>query len=233
LVDGDLATAKSKASQTSRMTEGILSQSKALLAALGIPVVQAPSEGEAQAAAMVCADQAFAVGSQDFDSLLFGAPLLIRNLTSSEKRKLPGKQAFVKVHAEVIRLEDGLQALGITRPQLVDMAILMGTDFNEGVKGLGPKKSLAAIKEAGSLEGVLASRPDVAIPLEDIHLLRNLFLSPDVTNVPALRWSLPDRAAVLRLLCDEHQFSEERVKPALEKFEKAEYLRSQKSLFEF
>ncbi len=100
LEKGDLEKAKSKAQQTSRVTTEIIEQSKQLLDALGIPHIQAPSEGEAQASYMVQKGDAFAVGSQDFDCLLFGAPVLVRNLTSSEKRKLPNKQAYTTVHPE-------------------------------------------------------------------------------------------------------------------------------------
>ena len=149
---GDLEKAKTKAQQTSRVTDKIVQQSKELLGALGIPYVQAPSEGEAQASYMVKKGDAFAAGSQDYDCLLVGSPVIIRNLTSSGKRKLPGKQAYAKVNPEQIRLEPNLKLLEITQKQLVDMAILIGTDFNEGIKGFGPKKSLEIIKKTGNLE---------------------------------------------------------------------------------
>lgn len=110
---GDVKEARKKAQQTSRVTDEILEQSKELLTALGIPFVQAPSEGEAQASYMVKKGVAHAVGSQDFDCLLFGAPILIRNLTSSGRRKLPNKQAYTKITPELIHLKPGLRSLGI------------------------------------------------------------------------------------------------------------------------
>ena len=143
-----IETAKKKAQQTSRVTDEIVEQSKELLDALGVPYVQAPSEGESQASYMVKKGDAYAVGSQDFDCLLFGSLLLIRNLTSSGRRKLPNKKAYVKVTPELIRLKPGLSSLNISQKQLIDMAILIGTDFNEGIKGYGPKKSLNLIKKA-------------------------------------------------------------------------------------
>ena len=154
--EGDLDRAKSMAQQTSRITEEIANQSKELLDMLGIPYIQAPSEGEAQACYMVKKGDAYAVGSQDFDCLLVGAPILIRNLTSSNRRKLPGKKAYTKVYPELIRLEYNLKLLNISQKQLVDMAILIGTDFNTGVKGLGPKKSLDLIKNVGNIENAVA-----------------------------------------------------------------------------
>jgi flap endonuclease-1 len=233
LAAGDLATAKSKASQTSRMTDDILTESKELLHALGIPYVQAPSEGEAQASVMVQHGNAYAVGSQDFDCLLFGTPLLIRNLTSSERRKLPGKQAYVKVLPELLRLDQGLTAHSITREQLVDIAIMLGTDFNDGIKGYGPKKSLTAIKEHSTLEHFLQAHPDITLPLDEINLIRSLFLQPQITTDYTLKWTPPDTGKVKQVLCEEHQFSESRVTPALEKFQKAEYLLKQRNLFDF
>jgi flap endonuclease-1 len=233
LAAGDLVTAKSKASQTSRLTNDMIAESKELLLALGIPTVQAPGEGEAQASHIVQQGQAYAVGSQDFDCLLFGTPLLIRNLTSSERRKLPGKQAFVKVVPELLRLDQGLQQNGITREQLVDIAILLGTDFNDGIKGYGPKKSLAAIKEHGSLETLLQKNPDLNLPQDEINNIRSIFLHPHVTNDYSLKWTPPDPDKVLKILSEEHQFSPTRITPALEKFQKAEYLLKQKNLFDF
>lgn len=235
LEKGDLEKAKTKAQQTSRVTTEIIEQSKQLLDALGIPYIQAPSEGEAQASYMVRKGEAFAVGSQDFDCLLFGAPVLVRNLTSSEKRKLPNKQAYTTVHPERIRLEPGLQKLGISREQLVDIAILIGTDFNDGIKGYGPKKSLKLIQEKGTIENAYDNIPEVErnFTLEEIAIVRKIFLDPPVTKDYTLQWSKPDASAVIRLLCDDHQFSRDRVEPVLENFSSITQPTKQKNLFDF
>jgi flap endonuclease-1 len=232
---GDLETAKSKASQTSRVTEEILQQSKDLLEALGIPYIQAPSEGEAQASYLVSKGDAYAVGSQDFDCLLFGSPILVRNLTSSERRKLPGKNAYTTVHPEAIRLQPGLKALEVTREQLVDIAILIGTDFNGGIKGFGPKKSLQLIKKTGCLEKALETIPELGqnLPQQEIETIRRIFLKPDVTDEYTVQWSTPDPSRVLHIMCDEHQFSRERVEPILEKFSFLTHLGKQRNLFDF
>ncbi len=235
LKKGDLEKAKSKAQQTSRVTSEIIEQSKQLLDALGIPYIQAPSEGEAQASYMVQNGDAYAVGSQDFDCLLFGAPVLVRNLTSSEKRKLPNKQAYSVVHPERIRLNPGLQKLGITREQLIDIAILVGTDFNGGVKGFGPKKSLKLLKEKGTLEDAFDTFQDSELKLrsDEIATVRKIFLEPAVTHDYVLQWSKSDSSAVIRLLCDEHQFSRKRVEPILENFSVSNQFTKQKNLFDF
>ncbi len=229
---GDLKTARTKAQQTSRVTDDIIKQSEALLTSLGIPYVHAPSEGEAQASYMVKKGDAYSVGSQDFDCLLFGAPALVRNLTSSSKRKLPNKQSYVKVNPEFIRLKAGLKSLHIVQKQLVDMAILIGTDFNDGIKGIGPKKSLQLIKKAGNLENALATVGDANAPtFDEIEQIRKIFLHPTVTDKYALQWNVPDNEAVLGILCDDHHFSRERIEPILEKFSSIEHMMKQKTLF--
>ena len=234
LEKGDIETAKKKAQQTSRVTDEIVDQSKELLDALGIPYVQAPSEGESQASYMVKKGDAYAVGSQDFDCLLFGSPLLIRNLTSSGRRKLPNKKAYVKVTPELIRLKPGLSSLNILQKQLIDMAILIGTDFNEGIKGYGPKKSLNLIKKAGNVENALALIGGENIPtIEEIKEIRKIFLKPEITDDYSLKWSKPDNEAALKILCDRHQFTRERMEPVLEKFSTIENMLKQKNLFDF
>jgi flap endonuclease-1 len=229
---GDLEKARTKAQQTSRVTDEIIDQSIELLNALGIPHIQAPSEGEAQASYMVKKGDAYATGSQDYDCLLFGSSVLIRNLTSSGRRKLPGKKAYVNVNPEIIRLKSNLKALGIKHKQLVDMAILIGTDFNDGVHGIGPKKSLNLIKKAGNVENALATVGGENLPtLDEIKVIRKLFIEPDVTDDYDLKWSNMDRETVTKILCNKHQFTRDRIEPVLEKFSNVENMMKQKTLF--
>jgi len=231
---GDLETARSKAQQTSRVTAEIVQQSKDLLHALGIPYVQAPSEGEAQASYMVKKGEAYAVGSQDFDCLLFGSPILVRNLTSSGKRKLPNKKAYVSVNPELIRLSPNIKTLGITQEQLIDVAILIGTDFNDGVKGFGPKKSYQLIKKMGSIDKAMDVLPPEDRPtVSEIADIREIFLKPQVIDDYILEWSIPDREAVLDILCNQHQFTRERIEPLIEKFSVMKTMKKQKNLFDF
>ena len=229
---GDLETARIKAQQTSRVTDEIIKQSKELLDALGIPYIQSPSEGEAQASYMVKKGDAYAVGSQDFDCLIVGSPVLVRNLTSSEQRKLPGKEAYTKIYPKQISLEPNLKLLGISHEQLVDMAILIGTDFNNGIRGIGPKKSLSLIKDKGRIEKVLSSVDFKDAPSQnEIKEIMRIFIEPKVTDDYTLNWSKPEDEKVLKILCDENQFSIERVEPILEKFSQVEYIKKQKTLF--
>jgi len=224
---GDLATARTKAMQTSRLTEEMVDQSKRLLDLLGIPWVQAPAEGEAQASAMARTGVAYAAASQDFDSLLFGSPRLVKNLAITGRRKLPRKDVYVDVQPEEISLEATLANLGITREQLVDMSLLIGTDFNEGVKGIGPKKALALIKKHGSLEPALE---ELGVEIESKDEVREIFLHPKVIEVVGVEFNDPDKDGVRRMLCDDHDFSRDRIDAALEKFGAARSEQKQQSL---
>lgn len=215
---GDLEKAKTKAAQTSRLTTDLIEDSKELLIALGIPVVQAPQEGEAQAAFMAKKKDCFASVSQDYDSLLFGTPVLARNVAVTGKRKLPRRNEYVEITPEIIELDKVLHGLGITREQLIDIGIMVGTDFNEGIPGYGPKRGLAAVKEGKDIPG----------QIENYEEIKKIFLEPEVTEDYTLEWKEPDEEKVLKLLCDEHDFSEDRVRKALEKFKKKK--KSQKTL---
>jgi len=232
LEEGDLKTARLKAQQTSRLTDKMVQQSKDLLDALGIPWIQAPMEGEAQASYMVKKGDAYAVGSQDYDCLLIGAPILVRNLTSQDKRKLPGKEAYSNVYPKQIMLKTNLKNLGITHEQLVDMAILIGTDFNDGIIGIGPKKSLQLIKKNGNIEKVLTAINAKNPPTSDeIKEIRKIFLEPKITDEYKLQWLGVDNEKVLKILCDQHHFRRERVEPTLLKFANIQNMMKQKTLF--
>ena len=212
---GDYGTAWSKAVMTSRLTREMVAEAKTLLGYLGIPCVQAPSEGEAQAASLASQGHAWAVGSKDYDSLLFGAPRLVRFLTISGTEFLPSQGRARRLTPEIIELEPWLRALGLTREQLIDAAILVGTDFNEGVRGIGPKKAVKLVREVGRLEDA-PEEVRSALP-ENLAAIREFFLRPPVDVAPDLEPPAPDEGAVYRFLCDERGFARERVRVALER----------------
>ncbi|MBQ8179622.1 MAG: flap endonuclease-1 [Candidatus Methanomethylophilaceae archaeon] len=217
LAEGDLKKAFSKAQQTSRMTPEILETSKELLELMGIPVVQAPSDGEAQAAYMCLKGDVHAAASQDYDSILFGAPTLVRNLTVSGRRKVPGKSVYRDVHTEVIDSASVLGSLGITREQLVDVCILMGTDFNEGVQGIGPKKGLKLIQKHGDLETVM-EKTDVDIP--GYEQVRAIFLDGPRSDDYSVKTGRMDPEGVVAMMT-EYGFSADRVGTVINKIEAA------------
>ncbi|AEA48008.1 flap endonuclease-1 [Archaeoglobus veneficus] len=206
--------AKKYAQAAARVDEYIVESSKKLLEYMGVPWVQAPSEGEAQAAYMAAKGDVDFTGSQDYDSLLFGSPKLARNLAITGKRKLPGKNVYVEVKPEIIDLNGNLRRLGITREQLVDIALLVGTDYNEGVKGVGVKKAYKYIKTYGDVFKALKA---LKVEQENIEEIRNFFLNPPVTNNYSLHFGKPDDEKIIEFLCEEHDFSKDRVEKAVEK----------------
>lgn len=220
LKEGKIEEARMYAQATSRLKDYMAEDSKRLLDLLGVPWIQAPSEGEAQAAHMVKRGDADYCASQDYDSLLFGAPRLIRNVTISGRRKLPGKNVYIEVVPEIVELEGVLKECGITYEQLIDVGILVGTDFNpEGVKGLGPKTALKLIKEHGSLEEALPFIKNAEFPVEP-RRIKEIFLHPKVTDNYKIEWKEPDVDGVVDFICRERDFSEDRVRKALEKMQK-------------
>jgi len=229
---GDLEEARLYAQQASRLTASMVDDAKKLLDVMGVPWVQAPAEGEAQAAYMAARGDAWAAASQDYDSLLYGAPRLVRNLTITGKRKLPRRDEYVEVKPELIELDKLLKYYGITRQQLVYVGLLLGTDYNPGgVKGIGPKRALKLVKEIPNLDALArAAGWDFPIKPEEVA---KLFLEPKVTGDYRLEWRKPDKNSVIEFLCDEHQFSRERVLSALERLEKAYESLFKQSTLEF
>ena len=214
---GEVAEARRFAQATASLKDTMVEDARRLLEYLGVPCVQAPSEGEAQAAFMASRGDVSAAVSQDYDSLLFGANTLVRNLAISGKRKLPMRQAYVQVDPEIVRLEETLKSLQLTRQQLVDLGILIGTDFNpDGFKGIGPKTALKLLKEHGSIEAIAEKTPDFKLP-PNLPRIREIFLKPEITTRYSLRWNEPKTEELVRFLCEERDFSEERVTTALER----------------
>jgi flap endonuclease-1 len=217
LKEGKIAKARSYAQMTSKLKHYMPEDSKRLLTAMGVPWIQAPQEGEAQAAYLTAKGDADFCGSQDFDSLLFGAQALVRNLTISGRRKVPRKNVYVEIVPEVMKLDQVLRELEISREQLIDLAILVGTDFNpDGVKGVGPKTALKLIKKHGCLEDAIPELGDVEFA-GNIERIREIFLKPKVTDDYELKWSSPNMQDVVDFLCRERDFSENRVRGALGK----------------
>jgi flap endonuclease-1 len=230
LEEGRIEDARKYAQRSGRINQIMIDQAKRLLDAMGIPWVQAPSEGEAQAAHLVKRGDAWAVASQDFDSLLFGAPTLVRNLGITGRRKLPGKDAYREIAPELIRLDETLQALGLAREQLIAIGILVGTDYNQGIKGIGPKKALELVKKHPDPSELLQKK-DLAERFEvDPLEVYEIFANPKITNSYHVKWRDPDPEAIKRLLCDEHDFSEDRVQTGIDKLLRGKAERGQTTL---
>ena len=212
---GDLGTAWSKAVSATRLTRAMVEDAKVLLTYLGIPWMQAPSEGEAQAAFLARRGDAWAAGSKDYDALLFGAPRLVRFLAVSSTEFLPSLGRSRTVPPETIDLDENLRALALTREQLIDAALLVGTDFFEGVKGIGPKTAVKRIREWGSLDQAPGEIRERLPP--NLAEIRGFFLHPPVADPLPLRLAAPQPDAVLRFLCDERGFAPPRVRGVLDR----------------
>ena len=216
LQEGALREARTYATASSQLTQEMIAEAKHLLEIMGIPAIQAPQEGEAQGAYMCARGDAWASASQDYDSLLLGAPRLLRNLTISGRRKLPRREEYVEIVPELIELERMLKELGITREQLIWIGILVGTDFNKGVKGIGPKKALKLVKECRSL-GEIVKKFEGEFEVEPADV-EDYFLHPKVAERYDIAFHAPERERIVRFLCEEHDFSPERVENAVRSY---------------
>jgi flap endonuclease-1 len=228
LVQGKLEEARKYSQATSVLTNNMIEESKRLLSLLGIPTIQAPSEGEATAANLTNTDLVQICASQDYDSILFGARRLVRNITISGKRKVPNRNAYIDVPLEIFHLEDILNQTKLTNEQLVDVGILIGTDYNiGGIPGIGPKTALKLIQKYSKLENIdQLQEPLSNVPYEDI---RELFLKPKIANVTSndIKFEAVDYDKLVEFLCTEKNFSSDRVNSALQKVQNSDKNKNQ------
>ncbi|MEF8860598.1 MAG: flap endonuclease-1 [Haloarculaceae archaeon] len=204
--DATAAEISTLESRTQRLTDVIQETSRELLSLLGVPVIEAPAEGEAQAAHMARRGDVDYVGTEDYDALLLGAPLTLRGLTSKGDPELMDFEATLADH-------------DLTWEQLVDVAVLMGTDFNEGVPGVGPKTAVKLVHEHGDLWGALDAR---GAHVEGGDRIRELFLNPDVTDDYEFGRDIdPDLAAARAYVIEEWGVPEGEVERGFERIEEA------------
>lgn len=201
LKKGDETEAKKYAMRSSKLTDYIIDSSKKLLGLMGIPYVEAYGEGEAQASYMVKKGDAWAVSSQDYDCLLFGADRVVRNLAINSNLG----------NLEIFRLKKVLKELEITQKQLVEMGIVIGTDFDPGLNRVG---GLTALKYAK--KGILSEKVKLVDNYEEIE---EIFLHPKVNKDYSIEWKKPKKDEIINFLCDEHGFSPTRVSNAIDKLE--------------
>ncbi len=210
-----------------RLTWEMKEESKELLEAMGVAVVQAPGEGEMQCARLVQDGEAWAVGSQDYDALVVGGNRLIQNLTLARRRKTVS--GFVDINPEIISYEETLNHLGIDADRLICLAILVGTDFNPGgIRGIGPKKALALVRQKKYPVEIFK---EVEHQLEfDWKEVFEIFKRPNVkkfkVEFPKLNFE-----KVKEILVERHDFSLERIEKNLEKLNEVKRKASQKTLF--
>lgn len=226
IAEGNMEDARKFAQQTTSMKDGMVKESKQILTYFGIPYIDAPSEGEATAAHMTNTGQAYASASQDFDSILCGAKRLVRNFTNSGRRKIPNRNTYVEIEPEIIETQKTLDSLGITREQIVDVGILIGTDFNpNGFERIGPKTALKMIKTHSRLEDI----PQIQEQLQiiDYEQIRKIFLEPIVADSSEIVFGSVDYDGVFNYLVKERSFSEDRIQSSLNRLKKALEKKSQ------
>jgi len=233
---GDVEGMKKYAARAVILDKEMIEDAKRVIRALGLPIIQAPSEGEAQASYMVVKGDAFASVSQDYDNLIFNCPIMIKNLSIAGKRKKTGKFGYQTIKPEMIRLDDVLGELDITRDQLIVLAILVGTDYNPaGIKGIGPKKGLKVVKAHGTDFDAIFTQLKWSEEYPDLAWKKVFDTIKDmpVTDDYVLEWNQIDEDALTNLLVKEHEFLEERVKSKLAKLKDMKKELSQTGLSTF
>lgn len=226
----DIESMKKYAARTSILTTEMIEESKKLISAFGLPVIQAPSEGEAQVAQIVNNKKVFAGVSEDFDSLLYGIPRLIKNLSITGRRRY--KATYVTIKPKIIHLSENLNNLGIDQDQLIVLAILIGTDYNPGgIHGIGPKNALKLVKkykdDFDNLFKEVKWNKYFDFPWADIYYL---FKKMPVEKDYDLTIKKINPELIFELLVEKHDFSKERVEKAIETLIKSESKKQQKGL---
>ncbi|MBU1974992.1 MAG: flap endonuclease-1 [Nanoarchaeota archaeon] len=217
----DLEAMKKYAARTTRMTPEMKEEATKLIKLMGMPVIQAPGEGEAQACHLVNKGQAYAVLSQDADALLFGGARVVKNLSITQRRKQTSKLAYQSIMPEIISLKDNLTNLNLSQDELIALGLLVGTDFNVGgIKGLGPKKAMKLIREHKDLNDLFKAakwKEHFDFPWKKVF---DLFKNAPMSEDYELDWKEPDCEGIIQLLVDEHEFSRQRVQDVLDNLKK-------------
>ena len=224
--EGNMEDARKFAQQTTSMKDGMVKESKEFLTYFGIPYIEAPSEGEATAAHLTNTGQAYASASQDYDSILCGAKKLVRNFTSSGRRKIPNRNTYIDVLPEIIETQKTLDAIKMTQEELIDVGILIGTDFNpNGFERIGPKTAMKLIRQHKRLEDI----PQIQEQLEkiDFQQIREIFLHPKVADVDEIIFNEVDYEGITNYLVKERSFSNDRIQSTLNRLKKALEKKSQ------
>lgn len=199
-----------------RVTRHHGEEAQQLLRLMGVPFVTAPCEAEAQCAALVKSGKVYATATEDMDALTFGTTTLLRHLTFSEARKMPVQEFnFNKV----------LEGLDFTHDQFIDLCILLGCDYCESIRGIGPKRAIELVRQYGTIEEIVRNiDPKKYTVPEDwnYQMARKLFLQPDVTDASEveLKWTDPDEEGLVAYLCGDRQFAEDRIRNGVKKIMK-------------
>ncbi len=218
LKEGNLEEAQKFGSRALKLTPLMVNEAKELLKHMGVPVVQAQEEGEAQASVMCHQKLIDGVVSQDFDCLLFGANDLYRNVGFSGKRKVSGKKFFIEIKPEHLNSEEILSQLKITRKKLIWLGILVGTDFNKKFPKIGPKTALKLVQKFNSFDEII--KETKYEPEFDYQEIEKVFLNPVSFDISEkeIQPSEVNKEKLLEFLVEKHDFSRERVEKTVNDF---------------
>ncbi|XP_064398487.1 flap endonuclease 1-like [Halichondria panicea] len=210
-----------------KVTPKHVEECKRLLTLMGVPFVAAPCEAEAQCASMVKAGLVYATATEDMDCLTFGSSVMLRHLTASEAKKMPVRE---------IHLEKLLAELGVTQQEFIDLCILLGCDYCDSVKGVGPAKAITLIRDHKNIEEIIEKGKKLNIPENWLYQeARRLFKEPEVMDPKSieLKWSLPDEAGLVKFLAEEKGFAEDRIRKGAAKLVKSKSSSTQGRLDSF
>ena len=227
---GDEERVRSLSSRINYLSRDMVNEAMELLDYMGVPYVVAPSEGEAQASVMCKNGLVDGVISQDYDCILFGARRVFRNFTMFGRRKVPGRNIYLNVNPEYIDLEENLNLLGINRDQLIEIGIMVGTDFNRGIQRVGAKTAMKLIKKHGNIGNVLASKN---MEIENLDEVIELFRNPPYMAEISTDLKRPDTDKIIDFLCNRHDFSPNRVEPYIQTLNLSVQKNFQKNLDSF
>ncbi len=210
----DLELMNLYAKQTSFLTKEMILESKELMEAMGIPVIQAPQEADAQMAFLSKNNDVWAAATSDVDPLLHGCKRTITNLTLSQRKKLRSG-ITKKTNPELINLDENLKKLNLSQKELIILAILVGTDYNEGIHGIGPKKALKLVKENKDYDKMFRDL-NAGFGWKEIY---ELFENMRVKKDYKLRWEKINIKKIKNILIERHEFNEERVNKVIQNIE--------------
>ncbi|KAK4884964.1 hypothetical protein RN001_001235 [Aquatica leii] len=214
---GDLAEMEKFNRRLVKVTPQHANEAKQLLTLMGVPYIDAPCEAEAQCAAMVRSGKVFAVATEDMDALTFGSSVLLRHMTVSEAKKVPIQE---------FHLDKILEGLHLTQYEFIDLCILLGCDYTDSIRGIGPKRAVDLITQYRSIETILDNIDTTKYPPPEnwsYKAARQLFLEPEITDPDQveLKWNDPDEEGLVKYLCGDKQFNEDRIRNGAKKLMKA------------
>ncbi len=235
LEEGDMDKVLKYAGMSVKVTSQMTNDAKELVRLLGLPVIEAPSEAEAECSIMAKAGKVYAVATEDMDCLTFGCPILLRDFTNKDDPVIE------------IKLDIVLKDLNITMDQFIDICILCGCDYADSIDGIGPIKAHKLIQEYKNIEGVLAYVDEYnkdgkkkkkfiydleTFPYEEA---RKLFRNPECSDPEKieLKFLTPDYEGLKKFLVEGKGFAESRIDSAMKRIEAAKEKANQSRLDSF